>query len=241
MENNEEMAVNQTSAEESAVDTTPVVEKQTTEEVAKETTELAGEGESEAKETGQSKKGANARIHELNSKVKSLTQRLQEITGGNGEIPAQQLPPQIDIDSEISPEQYRQHVLQQADSIVQIRLKQSEALGRIEKESLEVIKAYPQLDPDSDQFDKDLSETISEAIEAQVKLNPYSASVKKFADRLMKPFTKAVSNQVAQEREVITRQASESALRPTNVRKQEKSAGEKSIKELEAELGIVQA
>lgn len=235
------MAVNQPNAEESVVNTTPVVEEQTPEEVTQETTEQASEEESRAKETGQSKKGASARIHELNSKVKSLTQRLQEVTGGNGEIPTQQPPQPIDFDNEVSPEQYRQHVLQQADSIVQIRLKQSEALGRIEKESIEVIKAYPQLDPDSDQFDKDLSETISEAIEAQVKLNPYSASVKKFADRLMKPFAKAVSNQVAQERETITRQASESALRPTNVRKQEKSAGEKSIKELEAELGIVQA
>lgn len=103
------------------------------------------------------------------------------------------------------------------------------------------MRAYPQLDPESDQFDKELSETISEAIEAQVKLNPYSASVKKFADRLMKPFVKAVSNGVAKEKETITRQVSESALRPTSVRKPEKTAAEMSIAELEARLEKVQS
>lgn len=241
MENQDEQALNPNIGEETNIEATPAIEEQTAEEPTTEAQEAEAPSEQVEEETDQKKKGASNRIRELNHKVKSLTQRLQEVTGGNGEIPTQQFQPQIDLDSEVSPEQYRQHVLQQADSIVQLRLKQSEALSRIEKESMEVVKSYPQLDPDSDQFDKDLSETISEAIEVQVKLNPYSTSVKKFADRLMKPFAKAVSNQVAQEKETITRQVSESALRPTNVRKQEKSASEKSIAELEAELGIIQA
>lgn len=241
MENNEEMALNQTNTEESVVDTTPAVEEQTAGDTTVESSEPANSQEETVVETDQKpKKGANARIGELVGEVKSLKQRLSEITAGNGEIPTQQFNP-IDLDSEVTPDQYRQHIMQQADSLVQIRLKQSEAVSRIDKESQDVMKAYPQLDPDSEQFDKELSETISEAIEAQVKLNPYSASVKKFADKLMKPFAKAVSNGVAQERETITRQVSESALRPTNVRKPEKTASEKSIAELEAELSFFQS
>src|SRR3990170_4525706 len=187
MEKNEEMALNQTNTEASVVDTTPVVEEQTAEETTVESSELASPQEETVVETDQKpKKGDNQRIGELVGEVKSLKQRLSEITAGNGEIPAQQFQPQIDLDSEVTPDQYRQHVMQQADSLVQIRLKQSEAVSRIDRESQEVMRAYPQLDPESEQFDKELSETISEAIEAQVKLNPYSASVKKFADKLMK-------------------------------------------------------
>lgn len=240
MENNEEMAVNQTNTEESVVDTTPVVEEQTAEDTSVESSEPASPQEETVVETDQKpKKGASARIGELVGEVKSLKQRLQEATG-NGAIPAQQLQPQIDLDSEVTPDQYRQHIMQQADSIVQLRIKQSEALNRVDSESQQVMRDYPQLDPDSDSFDKELSEAISDAIEAKVRLNPYSTSVKQFADRLMKPFTKAVSNGVAQEKETIIRQVSESALRPTNVRKQEKTFGELSIAEMESRLGVHQ-
>jgi len=239
----DEMALNQTNTEESVVDTTPVAEEQTAEETPIEEPKEASKEETVVEETDQKepKKGAEKRIRELNGEVKSLKQRLEEVTGGNGEIPTQQFQPQVDLDSEVTPDQYRQHILQQADAIVQLRMKQTESLNRIASESSEVERKYPQLDPDNEAFDKELSETITDAIEAQIKVNPYSTSVLKVADKLMKPFMRAVNNGVAQEKETIARQVSESALRPTNVRKQEKSASEKSIAELEAELGIVQS
>lgn len=243
MENQDEMALNQTNGEETVVDTTPVVEEQTAEETPVESTEPASTEETPVEETDQEepKKGAEKRIRELNGQVKSLKQRLSEISNGNGEIPTQEFAPQVDLGSEVTPEQYRQHVLQEADAVVQLRMKQSESLSRIQSESSSVMRKYPQLDPESDSFDKELSETVTDAIEAQVKLNPYSTSVSSIADKLMKPFIKAVNNGVAQEKETIARQVSETALRPTNVRKQEKSASEKSIAELEAELGVIQA
>ncbi len=239
----EQTALNQINGEETIVDTTPVVEEQTAEETPVETTEQASEGESNEVETDQiEKKGAQSRIRELAGEVKSLKQKLAEATVPSEYSPAQQFPqPQIDLNEEVTPEQYRQHVMQQADTIVQLRLKQSEAINRISQESVQVEKKYPQLDPDSDQFDKELSETISDAIEAQVKLNPYSTSVKSVADKLMRPYLKAISNGVAQEKETIAKQVSESALRPTTVRKAEKTATEMSIAELEAKLGIIQA
>lgn len=235
----EQKALNQTSGEEPALETTPVVEEQTAEETPVESTEPASPEETPVEETDQnSKKGANSRIRELVGEVKSLKQRLEEST--RVDIPTPEYQP-INLDSEVTPEQYRQHVLQTADALVDLKLKKSEALNRISLESSEVMNTYPQLNPDSESFDKELSETITEAIEAQVKLNPYSASVKKIAERLMKPYQKAVSNGVAQERETLARQVSESALKPTAIRKPEKTAAEKSIAELEAELGILQA
>lgn len=238
-----EKALNTTNGEETVIDTTPVVEEQTTEETPEAETEEASKEEAEAEETvkEEPKKGASTRIRELSGEVKSLKQRLGEVTGRIGAIPTQQYQPQVDLDSEVTPEQYRQHVLQQADSIVQLRMKQSETMNRIENESSDVMRKYPQLDPENESFDEELSGTITDAIEAQVKLNPYSTSVKSIADKLMKPFNRAVDNGVAQEKETIARQVSETALRPTNVRKQEKSASEKSIADLEAELGVLQA
>jgi hypothetical protein len=240
---NDEMALNQTNTEESVVDTTPVVEEQTAEETPTEAQEAEATVEQVEEETDQQvKKGAQKRIRELSGEVKSLRQRLGEITGqDDNNPPAFQPQTSVDLDGEVTPEQYRQHILQQADTVVQLRIKQSEALSRIDKESQEVMSKYPQLDPDSDGFDPDLNVSIMEAIESSVKLNPYSTSVKSIADKMMKPYLKAVSNGVEQEKATITKQVAETALRPTSVRKAEKSMDEMSIAEMEAKLGIVQA
>ena len=242
MENQDEQALKPTEGEETLIEATPAIEEQTAEEAPAESSEVAPQSEEVVEETEQKpKKGANARIGELVGEVKSLKQRLAEVTAPSGAIPQKQPNTAIDLDSdEVTPDQYRQHVLETASNMVDLKLKQSEAISRIDKESQEVMRAYPQLDPDNELFDKELSETVSEAIEAQVRLNPYSAPVKAFADRLMKPFSKAVSNGIAQEKEAITRQVSQSALRPNSIRKPEKSLNEKTLAELEAELGIVQ-
>lgn len=238
MEENKDMALNQANGEETVVNTTPVVEEQTAEETSNESQEVAPQAEEVVEETDQ-KKGAQNRIRELAGEVKSLKERLSQATS-ESEYPF--TPPKpIDLSEEVTPEQYRQHVMQQADALVQLRLKQSEALSRIAQESSEVEKIYPQLDKDSDQFDKELSETISDAIEAQLKVNPYSTSVKKVAEKLMKPYLRSISNGVAKEKETIAKQVSESALRPTSVRQPEKTAETMSIAELEAKLGIVQS
>jgi hypothetical protein len=123
--------------------------------------------------------------------------------------------------------------------MTEIKAKQSEAINRIKSESQEVIRDFPELDPDSESFNKDLSESISEATEAYVRQSPYSASVKGFVTKLMKPYRGAISKGVGEERETLARQVSTSALKPTSVKRTEKSADEKSIAELEQELGVV--
>lgn len=218
-----------------------------TEEVTNQESPEASETPEEETETGEStNKGANQRIRELNAKAKaaeekaqSLAQRLEELTGSVEPSAQQPYQPQVEPGSEVSPDQYKQDVMRTADSIVTLKLKQQEAIGRIRSESLETIRKYPELDPDSEHFNKELSDTVYEAVEAIVRDKPYSASVSKFVDKLMKPYQKAVTTEVGKVSEKLATQVSQSALKPTQVRSEVKSDKEKSIAELEAELGII--
>lgn len=232
-------------------------ESPTTEQPTEEAAEVAEPEASgttdQAAETEErpNKKGFQSRVKELvkerdeaKEQAQSLAQRLEELTGEvsptGQEIP--QYTPQYEPGSEVTPEQYQQDVTRTADSLVQLRLKQSEAVNRINNESRDAIRKYPELDPDDkEHFNRELSDSITEATEHYVKSNPYSASVTKFVDKLMTPYKRAVSKEVGQATENIAKQVSSAALRPTSVKSGEKTASEKSIAELEAELGVVQA
>ena len=248
------------SGDETATDTTPVAEEQATEEVAEPEVEVTAETEGESTETVESpKKGYSARVRELNAKAKaaeekakSLEERIAELTGSvepQREIPAYNpqeplIAPGEEIDAtELNKRQSEREtkILQQADSMAQLRARQSEAIVRIHNETSEVMRAYPELDPESDTFDRDLSDAVTEAVENGVKANPYTVSVKGVVAKLMKPYKGAVTKEVGKATENIARQVSESALKPTSIRKDEKALEEKSIEELEAELGTVQA
>jgi hypothetical protein len=248
----EEQRIN-SNAEAASEDNTPTESptvEQTTEEVEEPEIEVATEEEGTETETAESNKGAAHRIKELNQRAKaaeerakSLADRLAEITEpiGSQEQYVPQYNPQVSEGETITPERYQADVARVADARVELKIKQNDAVNRINQESNDVIRKYSQLNPDSDDFDKELSETVTEATEAMVRQNPYSASVSKFVDRLMKPYQGSVAKEVGKVTENIAKQVSETALRPTSIRKQEKPASEKSIAELEQELGIVQA
>ena len=229
-------------------------ESQPTEQIPEETSEEA----SEHVETEGEKKGYQSRVKELNQRAKlaemkaqSLEEKLAELTnpaiGNAPQVP--QFDPQEPIvaeDEQISYAELNkriaerdQRILQQASANSELRIKQGEAINRINSEAGSVVRKYPQLDPDNANFDKELSDTITEATEAYVKSQPYSASVSQFVDKLMKPYTRAVAKEVGQATANIAKQVTEAALRPNSIRKGEKPATEKSIAELEAELGIV--
>jgi len=57
----------------------------------------------------------------------------------------------------------------------------------------------------------------------------------------MKPYKGAVTKAVGEQKEELAKQASQGAIKPTSVRKQDKSSKEKTIEELESELGVVQS
>lgn len=227
--------------------------------VSTESTE-AGQTEVADTETEESrKKGASQRIRELNSRAKeaeakaqSLAEKLQMLTGqpvdnGTQSISTTDEPiirPGEEIDGTQLDERLRAReakIMQRADALVSLRNKQSDAVNRINSEADQAVRKFPELDPESSSFNKDLSETVTEAVEAYVKADPYNASPLKFVAKMMKPYQAAVAKEVGQATENIAKQVSESALRPTSIRKAEKSTGEKSIAELESELGIIQA
>lgn len=126
-------------------------------------------------------------------------------------------------------------VLRKADALTQIRLAQQENLHRVNNEANEAIREYPELDPKSDSFDPELSESISRATLAQITANPTS-SVKEFVSSLMKPYRRSLDKQAAGQKETITKQVSEQAMRPTQVQEQEKPFSELSIEEMEKKL-----
>lgn len=259
------MALNENvEIENNAIDT-PSIE-QTTEEVVdtpSEATEATADEatQEETNETeGSSHKGENYRIRELNAAKKAaeeranaLEERMANMVGGvpnNGgyNLPQQNLEPIINPGEEIDAVEFdrrlkarEENILQRADALVQLRTKQSEAIGRITGETQEVIREFPELDPKSDSFNKELSDAITEATEAYVSKNPYSASVKQFVAKMMKPYKGAVSKEVGQVKETLAKQVSQSAIRPTSIKQIEKTAREKTIAELENELGVVQS
>lgn len=244
----QDMAQNPQAELETAPASTPEAVEQTSGEIVEPAAQATAESEGEAIETeGETKKGAEARIRELNSRAKqaeeraqSLEQKLAEITGGIPSFDPNQglYTPQFEPGTEIDQATLQQQMQRTALSAAQLIAANERNVARISRESQEVLKKYPQLDPDSDSFDEDLSDSITDAVKAHLKANP-TGSVKNKVDQWMKPYQRSVSKQVGQERETLAKQVSEAATRPGAVVKVTKTPAEKSIKELEAELGFV--
>jgi len=260
----EEKALNE--GEGNILDTTPVAEEKPAEEVTEPEVKTEGEEAETAEKVPEEvseekpKKGYEQRVRELvrereeeKAKAKSLAERLAELTGSVepqvGYQPPIYEPPREPIVSpgeEIDANELERRIqarevqtLQKADALAILRAKQQDAVNRINNEASEMMKAYPELDPESDSFDKELSESVTEAVEAYVRADPYKASVKNFVGRLMKPYKRAVTKEVGEVTENLAKQVSEAALRPTSVKPKEKAVSEKTIKELEEELGVV--
>jgi hypothetical protein len=261
----DDKALNEEGEAENILDTTPVAEEEASvepnepeAEAEPVQTEEAQAEEPEAETEESKKKGYSQRVRELvaqkkeaERKYESLAERMAQLTGNVPGVVQQPMPaadepliqPGEEIDGTELDRRLREReakILQQADNIALLRNKQSEAVNRINDEAEEAVRAYPELDPNSDKFNPELSESVTEAVEAYAKADPYNASVKNFVAKLMKPYKSAVAKEVGQASENIAKQVSEAALRPTSVRTPEKTAAEKSIAELEQELGVVQ-
>lgn len=264
MTKSDSQALNQ-EGEENILDTTPVSEQEASEDISEpeEEAEVTAEAESkeEEKETeGEPKKGYSQRIRELvkekkeaEAEAKSLAERLAELTAvePKAEYNQQNYPqaePIVTPGEEIDADELnrrladREHkILQRADALSQLRSKQAEAVNRINNEATEVVKLYPELDPDDDNFDEELSNSITEAVEGYVSKNPYDAKVRQYVDKLMKPYKRAVTKEVGKVTENLAKQVSETALRPTSIRQEEKKSEDMTPEELEEKLGIIQA
>lgn len=242
----ENKALNAEVGEEANLDTTPVAEQQAVAEVDQEV-EASTEGETGA--TGEEpKKGYQSRIRELNAarkaaeeEVVSLRGRIEELTAPSGydQQDVDMNKPIVEAGDEVDAQTFERDILKKANAQADLKIKQAEAINRINADTVQTLTAYPQLDEDSDDFNPELSEAITEATDAYVRKNPYSANVKAFVDKMMKPYIGALGEGAGQATENVAKQVSKAALRPNSIKQEEKSASEKSIEELENDLGIV--
>jgi hypothetical protein len=208
------------------------------------------------------KKSASYRIKELNEekkaaeeKAKSLEDKMAELTGRSPGVNTQFIPPAFGQtvpeplvkpgEEFIDPSELERRLqarldanTQQTQQMMDLREARERNFERINSEAQKSVKKFPQLNPDSEEFDKDLSDTVSRATEGYLKGEP-TGSVTKFVADLMGPYLRSINNESGKQREAITKQVSQSALRPTQVPKGEKPFGELSLGEMEARLGGV--
>jgi hypothetical protein len=184
------------------------------------------------------RKTADSRIRELvaekkeaEAKAESLAEQVKKFTAPQ---PQTYTPAPASEDGELTYEE----LMRRQDALIQIRLAQQDNIHRVQSEATEAIKAYPELDPESDSFDSELSEAISKATLSHIQANP-TAPVREFVTSLMKPYKRAVERQAAGQAEALTKQASQQAMRPTQVQEQEKPFSELSLDEMRAKLEVV--
>lgn len=220
---------------------TPAEELPTESEGEEAEAEPTGEVEAEGTPRDENRKTAKSRIRELvtekkeaEAKAESLADQVKKLTAFKTTQEYSPQPQQQPEQSEITYEE----LMRRQDALVQIRLAQQENVHRVQQEALEAIKAYPELDPDSDNFDSELSEAISQATLAKIQADPTSP-VRKFVDGLMRPYKRSLEKQEAGQKETIAKQVSQQAMRPTQVQEQEKPFSELSIEEMEKKLGVM--
>lgn len=190
------------------------------------------------KELNEEKKAAEARAKSLEDKMAELTGRVPTAVQPQYQPSFEQQVPEPTDGEYINPDQFKRDILRDAQTSFELQLARERNLDRINSEAQKTVKKYSQLNPDSDEFDKDLSDAVGEATVSYLKANPLG-SVPKFVDKMMKPYLRSIDNEVGQQRETLTKQVSQGALKPTQVPKGEKPFEELSLKEMEERLGGV--
>lgn len=235
----------------------PTIQEEAPEEVPEEVVEeaspdaedTAGEG---AEPELTKKKGAEARIRELNAKLRKAEERNRSLETTVGKVhkeseenpfsPENNPLPDADLakpneNGEITREQYEADVERRAKRAVQsVLTKQTQKM-----EAAQAMELYPQLNPKKhDIFDEDISDVVMDAVEAQTKLNP-NASVLAIVQKVMKPYQKAGENAVTGQQQEIARQAAQAGIRPTQnlTPAKKKTVEEMSEAEIEAQYGKV--
>lgn len=204
------------------------------------------------------KKGFSARVQELanarrvaEEENRSLRAQLEELTRNvptaEKQLPQEDpLPPLIKPGEEVTVEEVNRRqaerdrlLLERASKISRIQSQQDLAIERINREAKELLRKYPELDPANETFDNELSGAVTEAAEAYVKANPQK-SLEEFVDKQMKLHKRAVTREEKAEQAEVARQQSQTAIRPSITKPEEKKFEELSIAEMEAKLGVVQ-
>ena len=240
----EALAINARAEENSALETPPSESKAP--EVIEETVQPEHTVQAtETQDTEGEKKvsGAEKRIHKLvderdsaRQEAQSLSAKLAELTAGASAQPGNM--PQNQPSNGESQGGERELTIDDLRTIARLEVEKERTIGRINSEAKEAQAKHPELDPSSDRFDADINEAVTTAVELEIRANP-TKSVKELTERYMRPYRKAAERAVGEQQKTLAKQASETALRPSNVKPTNKSLADKTLEELEAELEIV--
>ncbi len=243
-EDNTVQAENLEVTEESNIDTSPVVEEQTSDNTETVETPSAEESSEETEvEPERKPTRAERRIRDLVEENKRLKEQPSQ------QFPQYQQPPNMPLvnpGEELTPEQYQQHVVQAADTIAQLRtqqqLEQFKAEANLDRDVEILPKEYPELDETSPDFNPVLIEKIESAFKARAfnngALNP-NVRLSDVAKDYVEVARAAAKQSTTELKNSVARTADTTAIRPGGAVRQEKSASDMSIAELEAKLGSV--
>ena len=240
----EALAIN-ARAEQNSVTETPTVEPKAPEVIKETATPEQTEIPAATEDTEGEKKvsGAEKRIHKLvderdtaRQEAQSLSAKLAELTAGASAQPGS-MPPNQPTNGE-SQGGERELTIDDLRTIARLEVEKERTIGRINSEAKEAQAKHPELDPSSDQFDADINEAVTSAVELEIRANP-TKSVKDLTEKYMKPYRKVAERAIGQEKKILAQQVSDGALRPSNVKPVTKAFAEKSLEEMEAELGFV--
>ena len=223
----------QTSASESAPEETetPSEEKESKPETP-ETEE--GEEEFSEEELARFKEKAQKRIRKLASKAKEVEKLRKELEdlktqfellrSGEPTFPVGQevsegLPWETPSEPrEVTEEEYQKEVAQTAQKIVQAELARQRRLDRLEQDIKAVEEKYPELNPDSEEFDKELCDSIANWFKGLARSNP-DLRLASFVDELMSLRAKGAEREKSKISAKIAKQAAEQAVSPTGAPK----------------------
>lgn len=229
----------QTSGEETPSQQTPTGEKETTEHVeSQEQVETADHSESkqdtttqQAQETEAKPKRAEKRLHQLLEKYgdgdKAGEQDSQDTTSSRNNLPTPPwYQPKVEPGQEVTPDQYKADVARTAQEISRLEIakfKQEQAQIKEQGKKVETFSKtasaietkYPELNPDSDRFNPNLSEKVSKLYEKASGKQPNAELLQQIVETVMEASEQAkVEGETTVTGKLVDR-AAQAAITPT--------------------------
>lgn len=238
-----------------AGDQTQVEEPDTKVDQPSEESKTPAEPEAEgAKEEKPEQKPAEAKKESprLQKRVRDLSQKLREARTPQTPQFDPNNPPTAEIPAgDYTPEQLSQMVNQKADVLSELKtqsqiqalrseMEQERLLNNLARSVGSLEQAYPELNPDSDDFNPELTDAVGETIDEVFRANPY-VDVETVASKMISASRAAGTSKAKQVGEKVAEQASNAAVRSTTSSKvEDKKFEDLSVEEMEEKLGKVQ-
>lgn len=244
-------AENTSVAEDSNQDTSPVDEQNTSTSEETDNQPSSAEETVEDTDTDVERKPTRAerRIRDLVEQNKRLQAQNQAQVGlQQPQLNVQPPDPGQEYDSyDQYAQKYQNDVVQAANTIAalqtQQQLQQFQAQQNLDRDADVLPTQYPELNPDSDEYNEAIIEAIEEDFKERAfvngQLNP-SVRLSDIAKRHIKVARAAAKKSSSAMKNAVAMSADTSALRPTQNTTTDKSAADMSIEEMEKRFGFAQ-